>query len=195
MSNHNGLGIQKRVIRLGLRLGQQVGNPLIGPLVRLSNGSSSPAYVETPWFEVEELVDESDRPTELPVAEADSNSVAMSDIFQRLKRNAAIIATNRFKFSDLLNDTYGRPAVATVVGGVIMAAALPRGIADLGYNETRTKFTAAFREGANDFQAGIVSLTDQNKKIVKSSDTLVLAQHVPINELPESESYPYTRLF
>jgi hypothetical protein len=183
------------MVRAGLKIGQRTHWPVVGPIVRFTHGSSSPDYVEARWVEVEGVFDPNDKEAELLVAEADPAALFISDYIQRLKRHVVVVAADRTELTEVLNNTQGQKAIAASIGDVVMAGVLPQGLANLGMTEDRQRYTAGLREGTKNFQVGIGSLIEDQKKIVRPLDMVILDQHAVINELPAQLSHTRTRFF
>jgi hypothetical protein len=145
----------KKLVRAGLKLGPEKRWPLLGPLVRLFNGSSSPAYQEIQYYEVEDVVGDFGHPEELLAVEGDENAIFLADYAQRLKKRAVVVAAGKTVMERIIKETGGRAAVAATVGDMALAGPLPNGIEDLGILRSKNVYAAGLRVGTKDLKVGL----------------------------------------
>lgn len=194
--------IPNKILDLGSRFQELEHVRALGPLyVVLANiivGSKSEAYVRIKFEKVEELVDENGEPTQLPVAEADPSSNKFSELIQRRKRNGVVVGAAKAAMTEVLVDhiytlphTTVRPAVAFTFRNETRAGILPYGLRDYGL--TGDHFTAALREGTEDFGAGIGIWVPHERKLVAPASNAIVEQHIDVDsEL--TRKYPDTPL-
>jgi hypothetical protein len=197
MANPNRRSITNRLFDFGGNIQNMEDWPLLGGLYlrgeNLIHGADSAAFVRARWYKADELVDEDGHPTSMPLAEADPAASRMTEIIQRRKKEAVVVAAGQTAIIGILADNLGykiaQQAVAFTYKGITRAGILPSDV-DHGYEDDLC--TAALRVGAEEFRAAPAIWLPHERTVVVPADADVLEQHVPINEL--HNKYPGTPL-
>lgn len=195
--------MQDTVIRLGIKLGQHLDTPIIGPALSWLNGCDIPTYVKAPYFEIEGVTGLDGREADLPIADEDPNARWIAEYIQRYKRNAVIVAAGVTAVREVM-ETAGRDLAGVVsLSGIIVAAKMPYSYQDLGMEprlkgapppEVEPTHTVALREGRESFPVGWGVLAKNKDVVVIPEDLHIEASHVPVKSL-SAYSYVSPRLF
>jgi hypothetical protein len=163
-------------------------------LINVVAGSSSPAYKQARWHNVEEVIAaETGEPTALPVVEADPEAPVLSALIPRLKKNAVILEAGEGLIEASRGHKGPRKAVvAYTYKEKTHVGDSPGEIVNFETHLPNT-YRAAMRSGRNNFGAAIGIWLLGESVFILPEDGQIIEENVPINIL--GTRYPGISLF
>lgn len=170
----------------------------LSSLIRLVAGSSSPLYEQIRWQSVDKVWDYyTQKPTELPIAEADPDAHSLTSLVPRLKQSAVIVEAGRRlpAARDMLARDYGaaRVSIAYTYKDRTHVGHLPGEITRVKTDRPNL-YRAALRSGRSEFGAALGVWVTDEQAFVPSPDSIIVENNFPIEALTRLR-YPNISLF